>query len=108
MGMGDSGPLGAFLGPLRRKMAGTKHSNVMKGHDLVSFERLRTVFCHRKHPRLFIQLAIGKTQLWGTNIWKNTVMNDIDQDFWANLVNMKREEEGKALIISRSGLQLSP
>lgn len=68
MGMGDTGPLGAFLGPLSRKMAGTKHSDVIKGRDLLSFERPRTVLYRREHPRLFIQLAIGKTSLGDQNL----------------------------------------
>lgn len=44
---------GRFLGPLSRKMAGTKHSGVLKVCDPVSFERPTTVLYHREHQAVF-------------------------------------------------------
>lgn len=41
--------LGAVLDPLSGKMAGTKHSDVLKKSDLVSFER-STIISQIGHP----------------------------------------------------------
>lgn len=96
--------LGTFLGPLSRKMAGTKQSDMIKGSDPVSFEKSRTVLYHgHATPRLFTQLAVGEG-IGDQNLEENSV--DIRQSFWVELANLGREEEGKAFIIYRTGLQL--
>lgn len=96
--------LGTFLGPLSRKMAGTKQSDMIKGSDPVSFEKSRTVLYHgHATPRLLTQLAVGEG-IENQNLEENSV--DICQSFWVELANLGREEEGKALIIYRTGLQL--